>query len=97
MCSEHIKTKIASLTFKRVVGWTVVAFALLGCSLSVAAEKAGTLSKKELKNLAASSNPADQQTLAEYYKDKAHRLTTKSEEFARQAEILARQPATMES
>jgi len=97
MYSEHIKMKTASLTFKRVVGWTVVAFALLGCSLSVAAEKAGTLSKKELKNLAASSNPADQQTLAEYYKDKAHRLTTKSEEFARQEEILAKQPATMES
>ena len=49
---------------KRVVGWTVVAFALLGCSLSVAAEKSGT---------------------------------TKSEEFAKQAEILAQQAATIES
>jgi hypothetical protein len=97
MYSEHIKMKTASLEFKRVVGWTVVAFALLGCSLSVAAEKSETLSKKEVKNLAASSNPADQQTLADYYKDKAHGLTTKSEEFAKQAEILAKQPATIES
>jgi hypothetical protein len=55
------------------------------------------LSKKELKNLAASRHPADQQTLAEYYKERAHRLTTKSEEFAKQAEILAKQPATIES
>ena len=38
-----------------------------------------------------------QQALAKYYKDKAHSLTTKSEEFARQAEILAKQPATIES
>jgi hypothetical protein len=65
--------------------------------LSVAAETSGTLSKKELKNLAASRNPADQQKLAEYYKDKSHGLTTKSEEFAKQAEILAKQPATIES
>ena len=89
--------KTASPTFKRLVGWTVVAFTLLGCSLSVAAEKSGTLSRKELKNLAASKNPADQQQLAEYYKDKAHRLTIKSEEFAKQAEILAKEPATIES
>jgi hypothetical protein len=89
--------KTASLNFKRAVGWTVVAFTLLGSSLSVAAEKSGTLSMKELKNLAASGNPADQQKLAEYYKDKAQRLTTKSEEFAKQAEILAKQPATIES
>jgi len=65
--------------------------------LSVAAERSGMLSKKELKNLAASRHPADQQTLAEYYKERAHRLTTKSEEFAKQAEILAKQPATIES
>ena len=89
--------KTASLKFKRVVGWTIVAFTVLGCSLSVAAKKPGTLSKKELKNLAASKNPADQQQLAEYYKDKARGLTTKSEEFAKQAEILATQPATIES
>jgi hypothetical protein len=97
MYSEHIKVKTASLNFKRVVGWTVVAFMLLVCSLSVAAEKSRTLSKKKLNNLAASRNSADQQTLAEYYKDKSHRLTTKSEEFAKQAEILAKQPATIES
>jgi hypothetical protein len=89
--------KTASPTFKRLVGWTVVAFTLLGCSLSVAAEKSGALSKKEVKNLAASRNPADQQTLAEYYKEKAHGLTTKSEDFAKQVEILAKQPATIES
>ena len=88
---------IASLNFKRIAGWTVIAFILLGSSLSVAAERSGTLSKKELKNLAASRNPADQQKLAEYYKERAHRLTTKSEEFAKQAEILAKQPATIES
>jgi hypothetical protein len=88
---------IASLSFKRVVGWTVVALAVLGCGLSAAAEKSGTLNKKELKSLAESRNPADQQTLAEYYKNKAHRLTTKSEEFTKQAEILAKQPATIES
>jgi hypothetical protein len=97
MYSEHIKMKTSSLSFKRAAGWTVVAFTLLGCSLSVAAEKSGTLSRKELKNLAASKNPADQQQLAEYYKDKARGLTTKSEEFAKQAEILAKQPATIES
>jgi hypothetical protein len=97
MYSEHIKMKTSSLNFKRAVGWTVVAFTLLGCSLSVAAKKPGTLSKKELKNLAAGKNPADQQQLAEYYKDKARGLTTKSEEFAKQAEILATQPATIES
>src|SRR5882724_10419503 len=97
MYSGHIKVKTASLKFKRVVGWTVAAFTLLGCSSSVAAEQSGTLTKKELKNLSASRNPADQQRLAEYFKDKAHGLTTKSEEFAKQAEILARQPATIES
>jgi hypothetical protein len=70
---------------------------MLGCSLSVAAERSATLSKKELKSLAASRNPADQQTLVDYYKNKAHGLTTKSEEFAKQAEILAKQPATIES
>jgi len=63
MHSGHIKVKTVSLNFKRVVGWTVVAFTLLGCSLSLAAEQSGTLSKKELKNLAASRNPADQQDL----------------------------------
>jgi hypothetical protein len=97
MYSEHIKVKTASLKFKRAVGWMVVAFTLLGCSLSAAAEKSGTLTKKDLKNLAASQSPADQQKLAGYYKDKEHRLTTKSEEFAKQAEILAKQPATIES
>jgi hypothetical protein len=91
------QVNIASLDFKRVVGWTLVTFTLLGCTMSVAAEKSGTLSKKELTNLAASRNPVDQQTLAKYYKDKAHRLTTQSEEFAKQAEILAKQPATIES
>jgi hypothetical protein len=97
MHSEHIKVKTTSFNFKRVVGWTVVVFTLLGGSLSFAAEKSGALSKKELKNLTASGNPADQQTLAKYYKDKAHRLTIQSEEFAKQAEILAKQPATIES
>jgi hypothetical protein len=65
MYSEHIKMKTSSLNFKRAAGWTVVAFTLLGCSLSVAAEESGTLSRKELKNLAASKDPADQQQLAE--------------------------------
>ena len=97
MYSEHIKVKTASLNFKRVVGRMVVAFTLLACSLSTAAEKSGALSKKELKNLAASQSPADQQRLAGYYKDKGRRLTIKSEEFAKQAEILSKQPATIES
>jgi hypothetical protein len=89
--------KTSSLNFKRLVRWTILAFTLLGCNLSFAAEKSGTLNKKELKNLAASRNPVDQQTLAKYYQDRAHNLTTRSEEFARQAEILAKQPATIES
>jgi len=51
----------------------------------------------DVRNLEVSRTPADQQTLADYYKDKAHRLTTKSEEFAKQAETLAKQPATIKS
>ena len=72
---------------------------LLTCgSATAGAENAATLSKKELKTLLANSHtPANEQKLATYYHDKAQRLSAKAQDFSAQAEILAKQPATVES
>lgn len=64
----------------------------------VHAQSSPTLSKKEVKLLLASARtPADHQKIAAYYRDKAQRLTARSQEFAQQADFLATQPATIES
>lgn len=74
----------------------LVAFVALLVTGALAADS-GTLSKKELKRLSASNEPADQQKLAAYYQEKSRQLMAKSEAFAKQAESLAREPATIES
>jgi len=85
--------------FYRLATLTVISLALLAfASTAAAAENSQTMSKKELKTLlAAASTPADQLKLAAYYHDKAQRLTAKSQEFSAQADILAKEPATIES
>ena len=86
--------------FERLAIVTVVSLALLACA-STAAAVAGnspTLNKKELKMLlATASTPADHQKLATYYHGEAQQLMAKSQEFSAQADILAKQPATIES
>jgi hypothetical protein len=87
-------------SYKRMIGLKASCLALLVCILpaAVAGENLPTLSKKELKVLLATAKTsADEQKLAAYYRDKAQRLTAKSEEFAKQADFLATQPATVES
>ena len=81
-----------------IVG-TFLSLALLGFRpTGAAAQNSPALSKKELKVLLASAKtPADEQKLASYYQAKAERLTAKSQDFAKQADFLATQPATIES
>jgi hypothetical protein len=84
---------------ERIVIVTVVAITLLTCaSAAAAAENSPALSKKEVKTLLATAKtPADQQRLAAYYHDQAQRLTAKAQDFSAQADILAKQPSTIES
>src|SRR3979411_1693524 len=74
-----------------------LSLALLACTVVVraAAETPASLSKKELKTM--SATPADQESLAAYYREKAEHLRAKAQEFAAQADYLATQPATIES
>jgi hypothetical protein len=84
--------------FDRIAILTVVSIALLVCASGAAAENSPALSKKELKALVATAKtPADQQRLAAYYHDQAQRLTAKAQDFSAQADVLAKQPATVES
>jgi hypothetical protein len=78
---------------------SVVALSLvLLCSLAAAGETKATLSKEELKTLLANANtPADHEKIAAYYHEKAMHLNAKAQEFSAQADILATQPATVES
>jgi hypothetical protein len=83
---------------ERVAILTLVSIALLAHASPAAAENSLALSKKELKTLLATARtPADQQRLAAYYHDKAKRRTAKARDFSAQADILAKQPATVES
>jgi hypothetical protein len=84
----------------RLMTLVVVTSALLSGALvvEVTAETSASLSKKELKTLLATANTAaDHQRLAEYYRNKAERLTAKAQEFSAEADRLATQPATVES
>lgn len=72
-------------------------FFCFGVSTLMAINAEG-LSKKDVKSLLARAKTAeDQHRLAAYYRDKAQELTVKSQEFAKQADFLATQPATIES
>jgi septal ring factor EnvC (AmiA/AmiB activator) len=75
----------------------VIFLALLACTLvvQVTAQTPASLSKKELKTL--SATPAGHERLAVYYRDKAQHLREKAQEFSAQADLLAAQPATIES
>jgi hypothetical protein len=94
---EIIQMKNIYRRFERVA---ILALVLLACTSSVviAADGQPTMSKKELKTLLATAKtPADQQKLAAYYRDKAQRLTAKSQEFSAQADSMAALPAVFES
>ena len=82
------------------VGRDVTLLVVLSCAFvaGMSAENSPPLSKKELKALLASAKmPADHHRLAEYYRNKAQRLTVKAQEFSAKADQLATQPATIES
>jgi len=72
---------------------------LFSCAVSTAvARNSQSLTKKELKTLLATAKTsADQQKLAAHYHDKAWQLTAKAQDFAEHADLLATQPATIES
>jgi hypothetical protein len=81
----------------RPVSIVAISFALLW-GLAAVAETSPTLNKKELKTLLATAKtPSDHQKIAAYYHDKAKRLNAKAQEFSAQADVLAAQPATVES
>jgi hypothetical protein len=93
---KEIKLK----TSYAIRGWAGVVTVLfvLFCTFATAAETQPTLSKKELKTLLATAHTAaDHQKIAAYYHEKAQRLNAKAQEFSAQADILAKQPATIES
>src|SRR5216684_669231 len=82
--------------FSRLVILPAVFLALLACT--VAAQTPPSLSKKALQTLLATAKTsADQERLAEYYRDKAQHLEAKAQEFSAQADYLATQPSTIES
>ena len=86
--------------FGRLVIVRTMFLALLACTLVIgaAAQTPPSLSKIELKRLLATAKTsADQERLAEYYRDKAQHLRAKAKEFSAQADYLATQPATIES
>jgi len=91
--------RILNQFVERGIVGTFLSLALLGFRpTGAAAQNSPALSKKELKVLLASAKtPADEQKLASYYQAKAERLTAKSQDFAKQADFLATQPATIES
>jgi hypothetical protein len=82
--------------FARLAVSAALAVAL--CGFVSAAETQPNLSNHELKTLLATARtPSDHQKIAAYYRDRAHRLTVKAQEFSAQAALYANQPATMES
>lgn len=86
--------------FERVVARRLVSLALLACiqPAGALAQNTQTLSKKELKVLLASAKTSsDEQKLASHYRAQAERLNAKSQDFAKHADFLATQPATIES
>lgn len=84
---------------EQITIFTLLSVIWLACgSATAVAEDSATLSKKEFKTLLTSAHtPANEQKLAAYYHSKAQRLTAKAQEFSAQADILAKQPATIES
>jgi septal ring factor EnvC (AmiA/AmiB activator) len=85
------------LIFGRHAGLAAVWLVLFACTAAVPAvgQASSQLGKKELKALSAS--PAGQERLAAYYRDKAQHLRARAEEFSKEADYLATQPATVES
>ena len=86
-----------NLKIKSAIRTTVMGMLVAGCAISAMANDSRNLNKKELKELAASQSPDDQQKLADYYKNQAQQLTVKSQEFAKQADTMAKEPGTIES
>ena len=83
--------------FRRGTAITAISLLLIACTVVIPAigQTPPIISKKDLKQL--SSSPADQERIAAYYRDKAQHLRAKAQEFSREAEYLATQPATIES
>jgi hypothetical protein len=80
------------------VGVFLALLCCLGLSTASATENSNVLTKHELKSLLATAKtPEDHQRLAAYYRGETERLTAKAQEFAKQADFLATQPATIES
>jgi len=84
-------------SFGRLAGLITLSLALFVCTAVVraAAETPANLSKKEMRTL--SATPANHERLAAYYREKAEHLRAKAQEFAKHADYLATQPATIES
>ena len=79
------------------IGVVLASLSCLAVSMAVAGNSQ-TLTKWELKTLLTTAKtPADQQKLAAYYHEKAPQLTAKAQDFAEDADLLAIQPATIES
>jgi hypothetical protein len=89
------------MTFLHMKGAHVGEVLALLLSLAVSTAIAGesqTLTKKELKTLLATPKTStDQQKLAAYYREKVRQLTAKALDSAEHADLLATQPATIES
>jgi hypothetical protein len=89
------------MTFLHMKGAHVGEVLALLLSLAVSTAIAGesqTLTKKELKTLLATPKTStDQQKLAAYYREKVRQLTAKAQDSAEHADLLATQPATIES
>src|SRR5258708_37353854 len=80
----------------RVVILPAVFLALLACT--VAAQTPPSLSKKALKTLLAiAKTSADQERLAEDYRDKAKHLEAKAQEFSAKADYFPTQASSNES
>jgi hypothetical protein len=83
-------TRPNSLVVLMIVFLALLSFAP---AYSAAVEKTSTLSKKDLKGLLKNARtPAEQRTIAEYYRQDAERLTASSKKHAELAEVYAKNP-----
>jgi hypothetical protein len=89
------------MSFVRTKGVHVGVILALLLSLAASTAIAGEsqqLTKKELKTLLATAKTStDQQKLAAHDHEKARQLTAKAQDFAEHADLLATEPATVES
>jgi len=85
-----MKTTRPNLLVVLVIVFLALSFAP---AYSAAVEKTSTLSKKDLKGLLKNARtPAEQRTIAEYYRQDAERLTASSKKHAELAEVYAKNP-----